>query len=110
MPPEPQCEPSDRDWVDRFILPFVREPTLWPVLIVLIAHAVAFIGPALLFAVRDGGRGWAAALALLALLSLAVVRFEWRRDQRLAALSAVTAVTWLGSVAFAYVSHRAHLL
>jgi hypothetical protein len=109
MPAEPPSEPAPRDWVDRFILPFVREPTLWPVLIVLIAHAVAFIGPALLFAVRDGGRGWTVVLAGLALLSLGVVRFEWRRDHRLASLTAVTAITWAGSAAFAWVSHRTHI-
>ena len=68
MSDRPRPEPAPRDWIDRFILPFVREPTLWPVLIVLIAHAVAFLGPAMLFAVRDQGRGSIAVLALLAAL------------------------------------------
>ena len=109
MAPESTSEPTPRDWVDRFILPFVREPTLWPVLIVLIAHAVAFIGPALLFAVRDGGRGSMAVLAFLAVLSLLVVRFEWRRDHRLASLTLVTAITWVGSAAFAWISDRTQI-
>ena len=51
MPPETRPPDEPRDWVDRFILPFVRESTLWPVLIVLVAHVVAFVAPALLFAV-----------------------------------------------------------
>jgi len=102
----PEPEPAPRDWVDRFILPFVREPTLWPVLIVLIAHAVAFIGPAMLFAARDGSRASWVVLALLAALSGLVIRFEWRRDQRLASLTGVTAVTWLGSAGFAWISGR----
>ena len=75
-------------------------------LIVLIAHAVAFLGPAILFAARDGSRGSWTVLALLALLSALVVRFEWRRDHRLAALTAVTAITWLASAAFAWLSHE----
>lgn len=107
IPSEPEPEP--RDWVDRFILPFVRESTLWPVLIVLIAHAVAFIGPAMLFAVRDGSRASAVVVALLLVASALVVRFEWRRDHRLAALTITTAVTWLASVAFAWISHETHI-
>jgi hypothetical protein len=106
MADEPGIEPAPRDWVDRFILPFVRESTLWPVLIVLIAHAVAFLGPAMLFALRDGSRHSAAVLMLLLALSALVVRFEWRRDHRLAALSAVTAITWVSSAGFAWISDR----
>ena len=110
MPAPPTSEQEPRDWVDRFILPFVREPTLWPVLIVLVAHAVAFIGPAMLFAIRDGGPGSRTTLALLALLSALVIRFEWRRDHHLASLTALTALTWLGSLAFAYLAHQTQIL
>jgi hypothetical protein len=106
--PSPE-EPEPRDWVDRFILPFVREPTLWPVLIVLVAHVVAFLGPAMIFAVRDGGRGSMAVLALLAALSALVVRFEWRREGRPSALTALTVTTWAASIAFAYLAHHTHI-
>jgi hypothetical protein len=105
----PEAEPVPRDWVDRFILPFIRESTLWPVLIVLVAHAVAFIGPALLFAVRDDSRASQVVIALLLLSSALVIRFEWRRDHHLAALTTTTAITWLASLAFAYLSHRTHI-
>ena len=109
MSSPPPTEPEPRDWVDRFILPFVRESTLWPVLIVLVAHVVAFVGPAMIFAVRDEGRGSMAVLAVLVVLSALVVRFEWRREGRPAALTALTAVTWVSSAAFAWLANRTHI-
>lgn len=97
------------DRVERYVMPFVREPTLWPVLIVLLAHAAAFVAPAMIFAVRDEGRGSAVVLLVLALLSAAVVRFEVRRRGRPASLTAVLGVTWALSVALAVVADRAGL-
>jgi hypothetical protein len=41
-------EPTGELWVDRWILPAVRESTLFPLLLVVVGHVVAFIAPALL--------------------------------------------------------------
>jgi hypothetical protein len=93
-------------WVDRWLLPFVREPTLWPVLLVVIGHAMAIIAPLLLLAVRD--RSVPASVALLGLVAVSgvTVRFDLRRSGRPAALSWVVLVTWLGSGAVAWLAHR----
>jgi hypothetical protein len=80
------------------------------VLLVLIGHAVALIGPMLLLAVRDGRPGAWGVLGVLALLSLACLRFELRRQRRPGALSAVVSATWLLGVALAALGHRYALL
>ena len=42
-----------RNAVDRWVMPYITDSTLWPVLLVIMAHVVAFVAPVLLFAVRD---------------------------------------------------------
>jgi hypothetical protein len=97
-------EPIDR--VDRFVMPFVRETTLWPVLAVVIGHAGVLIALAILEAVRDRNPiGWLA-LTALALLSLRVPVYEVRRRRRPGALSAVTAASWLLATGLAAVAHH----
>jgi hypothetical protein len=101
--PEPPPEESG-DWVDRYFLPFVREPTLWPVLIVVIGHAAAFITPVILIGVRDRGVFALAALLAVAGLSLSVVRFELRERGGIGGLTAVLAAVWITSAALAWVA------
>ena len=92
--------------VDRWIMPFFHEPTLWPVLLVVIGHAMAGLAPLMLAAVRDGS-AWAEGLVFaFAALSLGVAVYEVRRRGRPGALSACMAVTWVLSVALAWVANR----
>jgi hypothetical protein len=53
----PEDRTSDEDepmpFVDRWLLPYVEDSALWPVLIVLLAHVAAFVTPVTLFAIRD---------------------------------------------------------
>lgn len=91
--------------IDRWVLVFVREPTLWPVLLVVVAHAVAFLGPLLLHVFRDGGAFAAAVLALLAGLSVAGLAWEWRR-RGVGALTGLLAATWALSGAAALAADR----
>jgi hypothetical protein len=91
-------------WVEQWILPFVHDSTLWPVLLVLIGHAAAFLTAALLLALRDRGLGAMAALLGLVFLSVSVVRYEWACLRRPAALSGVVLATWLLSCALAVVA------
>jgi hypothetical protein len=80
MPERPPRPPPTEDpeanlpFAERWIAPFFREPMLWPVGIVLIAHAVAFLAPVLLFSVRDRKLGALAALALLLVMSGSAAR------------------------------------
>ena len=93
-------------WVERWILPFVRESTLWPILIVIIGHASAFMTAALLIGLREGR--FAAAVAVLGLLFISgnVVRYEWARVGRPGALAGVVLATWLLTGLLAYLADR----
>lgn len=104
--PDPFRGPA---WSDRWILPFVREPTLWPVLLVLVAHVVVFLAPLLLLALRDGHGGARVTLAVTALASAWAAAGEWRRRGRPGALGALLGVLWILSGAGALLAHRAGL-
>jgi hypothetical protein len=106
IPPDPFAGPSR---VDRWLLVFVREPTLWPVLLVVIGHAIALLAPLLLWAIRDGQRGPGWTLALLALPCVAGISWELR-DRGPGALTGLLFSTWALSVAAAIASDHYHLL
>jgi hypothetical protein len=93
-------------WAERWLLPFVRDSTLWPVLLVVIAHAAAFLAPALLLALRDRRITAQAALLLLAAFTVNGVWGEIRRRGRVGALNVVVLCTWLLSVVLAVVADR----
>ena len=108
--PGSEREPTGELWVDRWILPAVRESTLFPLLLVVIGHVVAFAAPALLFAVRDRHTGARVALLALAVLTFGCVRFEIRRHHRPDLLSAILLATWLVSAVVAWACNRYGLL
>jgi hypothetical protein len=56
--------------VDRAIAPYFREPALWPVTIVLLAHGVLGVGVALLEALRSGMGFSLVSLVLLLVLTV----------------------------------------
>jgi hypothetical protein len=64
--------------VDRLLGPYFRDPALWPVTLVLLAHLVLGIAIAALDAWRNGFGFGAVALGLLGVSSLA----SWWRDAR----------------------------
>lgn len=103
-PPGPFDGPS---WIDRWLLPFVREPTLWPVLLVVVLHVVAFVAPMLLLWLRDGRTGALAGLLPVVALSGAGAWLELRSRERAGALCGVIAATWLLSAGAAIVADRA---
>ena len=100
------ARPGYGPWVERWILPFVYEPTLWPILLVLIGHAAAFGTPLLLLALRDRRPGALAALAAALFGTIQVARYEWRCRGRPAALWGVLGGTWLLAGALAVVADR----
>jgi hypothetical protein len=82
--------------VERALLPFLREPTLWPVLLAVIAHAVALTAPLMVVVWRDPTPGWPMiGLIVLAALSLAGVRVELRDRGRPGAICGLLASTWV---------------
>jgi hypothetical protein len=79
--PEPESDEEEL-WIDRHLLPALRDPGLLPVVLVVAGHLVAFIVPTLLFAVRDQSVPSLLGLVLLAVLSAECVRFEWRLSRK----------------------------
>lgn len=94
------------DWVDRFVLVFVRESMLWPVLIVIIGHAVVFVAPVMLFAVRERRPAALIVFAGLCWGTLSLLRFDKRRSGKLSQLSALAGATWVLALLTAVVAHR----
>lgn len=82
--------------VERALMPFLREPTLWPVLLAAIAHAIALVGPLMVIVWRDPRPGWpVVGLLLLATLTAAAIRVELRDRRRPGPISGLLAVTWM---------------
>jgi predicted ABC-type exoprotein transport system permease subunit len=107
--PADDREPHGELWVERWILPALRETALLPVVLVVVGHLVAFMAPMWIFALRDRALGALFALLALLVLSLECVRFEWRRYGRPALLSGWISGTWLASIAAAWACHRYQL-
>ena len=99
-------EPEEPRGIERFFRPFVEEPLLWPVLLVIVGHVVAFLVPVMLFSVRDRRPFAMAALLGLALLSVQGVRLEWRQRGRPGALGAILLTTWITSTVVAVAADR----
>lgn len=112
MPERPPRPPPTEDpeanlpFAERWIAPFFREPMLWPVGFVLIAHAVAFLAPALLFSLRDRKLSALAALALLLVLTGSAARAELGRLHRPGMVCGLLATTWSLAIATAVLAHR----
>ena len=97
---------ENQSWVDRFVLVFLRESSLWPILFVIVGHIVVFAAPVLILAVRERRVSAMAALLLLGVMSFNIVRFDVGREGRPASLSKLVAITWAIVFAVAWISHR----
>jgi hypothetical protein len=111
-PPAPAPEPGGprapegASRLERWVLPYLREPTLWPVLLVVMGHAAAFLAPMMLLGLRDRRGPALAALLGAAGLTGAGVRAESRAVGRPGAFSVALAATWLLAAGAAVAAHR----
>jgi hypothetical protein len=96
-------------WSDRHILPYLTDSTLWPVLIVVIAHIAAFMAPLILLSLRDRDLLATGGLAVLLVLSFQSLGGEWRR-RRFGPICGLILVTWVLSACTAYFADRWQLL
>jgi hypothetical protein len=88
--------------VERAVLPFLREPTLWPVLLAVLAHAIALVAPLMVLAWRDDS-GWSiVGLLVLGAMTAAACRAEIRGRGRPGGVAGLLAVTWMLCGAGAY--------
>lgn len=102
---EEQVEAGRDTWVDRYLLIFLRESTLWPILLVIVGHVVAFMVPVLLLSIRERRISAIACLLLLGFFTVNIVRFDVGREGRPAALSILALATWALSGCVAWVAH-----
>jgi uncharacterized membrane protein len=107
-PPRQRREDEEEQGVgvDRFVLVFLRESTLWPILIVIVGHVVVFVAPVLLLAVREHRTSAFIVIAGFCLGTIRMVRFDKRRSGGLSQLSALAAVTWVLILGTAALAHR----
>lgn len=85
-----------RSRVERALLPFLREPTLWPVLLAVLAHAVALVAPLIIIVWREPVFGWPLiGLLVLAGLSLAACGVDLRDRRRPGPVTGLLGVTWI---------------
>lgn len=88
---DPEADPTP---FERWVLPYIEDSTLWPVLIVVLGHLVAFVAPVILMAVRDRWFPAIGALTGLLLLTTFATIEEVRGRGRPGAQTAILAVAW----------------
>jgi hypothetical protein len=96
--------------LERALLPYLREPTLWPVLAVLLAHAVAFVAPMLVLVWREAHAWSILGLSVLGVPSLLGIGLEIRDRRRPRLLSALIVAAWACCGAGAVAAVRVGLL
>lgn len=104
--PDSRPAPGWPDWVEQWVLPYLREPVLLPVLIALLGHVVVGLSPLMLAVWRTGNPAAIAALALLSAASVGLSLFEARSQRRPGAVTLTIAGTWLASVGVAVLAER----
>jgi hypothetical protein len=93
---------------ERFVAPFFEEPTLWPVLLVLAAHAFLFGAVLLAFGVRDRNPFALGAIALLIVGTLDI-GFRLAKARTMGRFGWALVAFWLGSGLGAVVASRFHV-
>lgn len=97
-------------WVEGWVLPYLGEPALWPVLIALLGHVVVVLTPLMLAVWRVQSPAAALALAGALALTFWLSRVGWRIEQYPWLLAATALATWLSSFAFAVLCERTGIL
>lgn len=90
-------------WMRDWVLPYLRESTLWPVLFAIAGHFVVIYALMLLSVYRDGLQGsWGWLLFSLA-SSGTPVAWEFSLFRRPGGIALVVLLTWVSAVALAWI-------
>lgn len=87
-------------WIELWVMPFIEESGLWPVLFAILGHVVVVIAPLLIILSR-GGIGAAAPLTGLILLSFWLCKTEFV-GRGVGPVAISVALTWLVSFGVAF--------
>lgn len=88
-------------WVETWVLPFVQESGLWPVLVALLGHVLVFIAP-LLLGLWRGHTGASLPLTVMILVSFWICKTEHEATGRLGRVTAVVFGSWFASFVLAW--------
>lgn len=100
-------KPRDPTWFEQWVLPYAREPVLWPVLLAILGHVVLLFALGLLRVWRGEGAG---AAVLSAALTVGLVGLEVRAASRPGALAIALGITWALAVPLAMLAQRTGFL
>ncbi len=101
---------DEPDAIERWVLPYFRDSSLWPVLLVVLGALIGFVGIAVLFAVRDHKPLGIVSTGLLIIASLRAIRWEWRLHGRAGPISVALGLVWFLASAAAWFGARSGLL
>lgn len=105
MSDEERPPPDNRwpDWVEEWVIPYMEEPFLWPVLVAILGHIVILLAFLLVGAWREGISPPLAGIAALGVVSVGLVNAEVRYRRRPGAVAITVVLTWLVSAGVAAV-------
>ena len=102
--------PAWPDWLEQWVIPYVRDPVLWPVVIAVMGHVVVAVTALELAVWRVGSVGSGLIVLALAVGSIAATGFETRRFGRPGPVSLTLALSWAASIGFAWLAERTGIL
>ncbi len=91
---------------EKYVLPYARDPLLWPVTFAVLAHGSVVLAPLFLHMARGFAPASILASALIGAGTIKVMTFEWRAIRRPGAVTALLALTWLGGVGLAWLANE----
>ncbi len=92
------------------MLPYVRNPSLWPVLVALLGHVVIVIAPLMLAVWRVGSVAAGVVLVALAALTLGACVVEARALKRPGGVGVSLALTWAAALGVAWLAESTGFL
>ncbi len=95
---------------ERWIEPYFRDSTLWPVLAVAVLILITLLAMVLVLAVADRNLAAIAALLALGWMSVDLTRRELRARRRLGLVGAAILVVWVLGIAAAIAARRSGVL
>lgn len=110
LPDPPLPDRGFPPWMERWVWTYLREPSLWPVALALLGHAMILVAPVMLFAWRDGNPVAWLALSLLLGGTGHLVWLELRHSRRPGAVTLALALTWAAAGGVAWAGWRWGLL
>ncbi len=89
-------------WADKWVLPYLDDSGLWPVVAALLGHVAMLLAPLLLGVARDRNPFAIASLLIVAYFSVRVMVTDLRGRWRRGLVTSVVLGTWVLSAAVAY--------